>query len=101
MQPGTDTVDSALERIRLWSTGDVAIYLGLNERYVLNHIVTQSDFPAPILIPGRGSRPIRRWTPKSVRTWAEQRRPAAQKSAGLGTGQEALQVLGFPSLRRK
>lgn len=50
----------------LWSERDIAAYLKLHLRYVLDRLRYQPDFPHPVRI-GR----MRRWQPKDIRRWAE------------------------------
>lgn len=59
---------------RLWTTADVAAFLCLNPDYVRAHILTRSDFPGGIDLPGKGKEPIRRYRPGDVRDWAEKYR---------------------------
>jgi hypothetical protein len=56
---------------RLWDTADVAAFLKLSEAHTRAHIMTRSDFPAPVDLPGKGKEPIRRYRPVDVRDWAE------------------------------
>lgn len=73
------TADDVLKRIteahtfdsRLWSTEDVALFLGLNPAYARAHILTRSDFPAAVMLPGSGEKSIKRYRPVDVRDWAE------------------------------
>ncbi len=59
---------------RLWDTADVAAFLKLNPAYVREHILTRSDFPGSIDLPGKGKEPIRRYRPGDVQDWAEKYR---------------------------
>lgn len=59
---------------RLWDTADVAVFLKLNPDYVRAHILTRSDFPGAIDLPGKGKEPIRRYRPGDVRDWSEKYR---------------------------
>lgn len=56
---------------RLWDTADVAEFLKLNPAYTRAHILTRSDFPKSVDLPGKGREPIRRYRPVDVRDWAE------------------------------
>lgn len=59
---------------RLWATVDVAAFLGLSVDYVRIHILTRSDFPAAINLPGKGKETIRRYRPGDVHDWSEKYR---------------------------
>lgn len=56
---------------RLWDTADVAAFLKLNTTHVRRHIITRSDFPAAMDLPGMGKEPIKRFRPVDVKDWAE------------------------------
>ncbi|KQW13933.1 hypothetical protein ASC98_17740 [Rhizobacter sp. Root1238] len=56
---------------RLWDTADVATYLKLNVAHVRRSLLTRSDFPRAVDLPGAGNEPIRRFRPDDVRDWAE------------------------------
>jgi hypothetical protein len=62
---------------RLWDAADVALFLKLTTDYVRKFIVTRSDFPAAIELPGKGKEPITRYRPVDVRDWSERFRVAA------------------------
>lgn len=52
--------------MKLLDEREIAQMVGLSHSHVRQHIVTTPRFPRPIEIPGRGSRPVRRWIEKEV-----------------------------------
>lgn len=57
---------------RLWSCADVAAYVSLSERVVVERLQHQPDFPRPVRLLGARSHP--RWVPADVIEWAQQRK---------------------------
>jgi len=81
--PLTDSRNTAFARKRemtetLWTIGMVAEYLVVSEA-AAGHTVAEFDFPAPIVLPSRGTgaRQIKRWLPEDVREWVRTRKIAA------------------------
>lgn len=57
---------------RLWTSADVAQYVGLSERVVVERLQHQPGFPRPVRPLGPRSHP--RWLPHDVIEWARARR---------------------------
>lgn len=60
--------------MRLIDEREIAAMLGLSHSHVRQHIVTTPRFPRPLEIPGRGTRPVKRWLEKEVQDWLVQLR---------------------------
>lgn len=56
---------------KLWTADDVAEYLSVCRRQVVNRYAKLPDFPAPIQLPTPTGRGELRWPRKSIVEWAE------------------------------
>jgi predicted DNA-binding transcriptional regulator AlpA len=61
---------------RLWSADDVADYLRVDRRYVLERLAPRTDWPRPVKLSDGIKAPVR-WKAAEVILWAEKRRRAA------------------------
>ena len=68
-----DELRAANRHARLWTSRDVADYLGTSLKSAQNRILNRADFPRALQVPGVG----RRWRPGDVRAYVER----VQKSA--------------------
>lgn len=62
---------SATSTDKLWTADDVAEYLSVCRRQVVNRYAKLPDFPAPIQLPTPTGRGELRWPRKSIIEWAE------------------------------
>lgn len=69
-----DELRAANRHARLWSSRDVADYLGTSLKSAQNRVLNRADFPRPLQVPGVG----RRWRPADIRAYVER----SQKSPG-------------------
>lgn len=51
----------------LWTTENIATYLGLSRKHITDRVVKQKGFPKPEIA---SSTRNRRWHPEKVRAWA-------------------------------
>lgn len=61
---------------RLWDADDVAAYLRVERRYVLERLAVRTDWPKAIALTD-GQKGPRRWKAAEIVAWAERRRRAA------------------------
>ncbi len=67
---------------KLWSMDDIASWMGLSIHTVRLRIVTQPDFPPPLIPSGDGVKSQKRWFADDVVGWARRQAAGAATASG-------------------
>lgn len=62
--------EEKLPEDRLWTPDDVAAYLQVDRRRLMEHYAPDPGFPKPVKLPSAGGRGTKRWEPSVIKAWA-------------------------------
>lgn len=54
----------------LWRADEIARYLKVSKKTVQNRVLNSDTFPSPRLLDFGNAKPVKRWVPKEVVSWA-------------------------------
>ena len=55
----------------LWTAEDLAAFLQVSKRHVLERIIKAPQFPRPVRLPAAKGRGPLRWKPSDIRSWVD------------------------------